>query len=169
MLITVLLPGIIKMTLEQHQPVVPAVCAASFSPPSSCSALTLPQGSLHSPHSSHALGPSAFLKGLLHHSLRIFKLFNSILHGIVRVNWGCCEEQIWVMWGSDLLPLCSCSGHQGTQLYSAGNLLRQCVQATSPFLSLHLVKWLIFTPCFAFFCVFETSVDDCGGDGITAI
>lgn len=42
-----------------------------------------------------------------------------------------------------LLP-CSCSEHHGTQLPSAGHLLRQGVQDISPFFGLHLVKQLVF-------------------------
>lgn len=167
MLITVLLPGIIKMTLQQHQPVVPAACAVSFSPPSSCCSSHPPSG-ISSLHSSHALGPPGFSEGQ-------FSTASGFLSCLIHFTWYCGGE-LGVLGGADLGDVRQWSAaprllpeRQGTQLCSAGNWLRQCVQATSPFLSLHLMKLLVCTLCFAFLCVLETSINGCGGDGITAV
>lgn len=77
---------------------------------------------------------------------------------------------------SDLLPPRSCSEHQGTQLHSAGNLFRQCVQITSPFCAFHLIKQLVSQLFFAFLCILEASnerimanINDYGGAGTTAM
>lgn len=138
MLITVLLPGIIKMTLQQRQPVVTAVSAVSVSPPSSCHSSHPPSGILAT------LIPSMFLPQLVWRAWRLFNYYTHISRGLVKVSWGCWEQQIWGMRGSDVLPPYSCSEHHGTQLPSAGYLLRQGVQVTSPFFGLHLMKQLVF-------------------------
>lgn len=164
MLITVLLPGIIKMTLQQHQPVVPAACAVSFSPPSSCCSSHPPSG-ISSLHSSHALGPPGFSEGQFSAA---WGFLSCLIHftlwgwagGAGRSRFGWCEAVICCPYGP--------ARAQGTQLCSAGNWLGQCVQATSPSLSLHPMKRLVCTPCFAFLCVLETSINGCGGDGIPA-
>lgn len=75
------------MTLQQRQPVVPAVFAASFFPSQLLLWLSPSfRDLLDYLHSSHALSPPTFLKGLIDCGLRIFKLYMSISHGLVRVS-----------------------------------------------------------------------------------
>jgi len=125
MLITVLLPGIIKMTLQQHQPVVPAVSVASFSLPSSCRSSRPPSG--------------VFLTTFTPPTL-----WDPPQHFWLTVPWGFLR-QIWafhmVLWGwaegagSSRFgwreAVRRCPEHHGTQLPCAGNSLGQRAHRSS--------------------------------------